>query len=44
MRPVLIAAMVGSLPIVQMLVEAGCNCTIVNKVLNSLFCLKYDSN
>lgn len=32
MRPILMAAMVGNLDIVKMLINSGCNCQVVNKV------------
>ena len=33
MKPILMAAMVGNLEMVKMLIEAGCNCRVMNKVL-----------
>ena len=32
MKPILMAAMVGNLDIVKMLINAGCDCRVVNKV------------
>lgn len=32
MKPILMAAMVGNLDIVKMLINAGCDCRAVNKV------------